>query len=157
MRLFSFILILLGLAHLVFSHSGRTDSKGGHWGRKVGTYHYHNQTIAPRSSTSRYSKTYPESFYQEQYAKKLGGRVEVTTPDGARCGILTDTHAIEADFADKWAEAVGQSLNYAMQIGKKAGIVLLPKDRGDEKHLERLREMVRHCSMDIEIFPHRAF
>ena len=81
----------------------------------------------------------------------------MTTPDGARCGILTDTHAIEADFADKWAEAVGQSLNYAMQIGKKAGIVLLPKDRGDEKHLERLREMVRHCSMDIEIFPHRAF
>ena len=44
-----------------------------------------------------------------------------------------------------------------MQIGKKAGIVLLSKDRGDEKHLERLREMVSHCSMDIEIFPHRAF
>ena len=81
----------------------------------------------------------------------------MTSPDGARCGILTDTHAIEADFADKWAEAVGQSLNYAKQIGKKAGIVLLPKDRWNEKHLERLREMVRHCSMDIEIFPQRAF
>ena len=81
----------------------------------------------------------------------------MTTPDGARCGILIDTHAIEADFADEWAEAVGQSLNYAMQIGKKAGIVLLPKDRGDEKHSERLREMVSHCSMDIGIFPHRAF
>ena len=84
-------------------------------------------------------------MHQAQYAKKLGGGAEVTTPDGARCGILIDTHAIEADFADEWAEAVGQSLNYAMQIGKKAG------------HSERLREMVSHCSMDIGIFPHRAF
>tara|TARA_B000000557_G_C20764977_1_gene439050 strand:- start:244 stop:717 length:474 start_codon:yes stop_codon:yes gene_type:complete len=157
MRLVSFILILLSLAHVVFSHSGRTDSSGGHWDRKAGTYHYHNQAIAPRSSTSRYSKTYPESFYQEQYAKKLGGRTEATMPDGTRCDILTDTHAIEVDFADKWAEAIGQSLNYAMQTGKKAGIVLVLRDRGDEKHLDRLRKMARHYSMDIETFPHRAF
>ena len=51
-------------------------------------------------------------------------------PDGTRCDILIDTHAIEVDFADKWAEAVGQSLNYAIQTGKKAGIVLVLKDRG---------------------------
>ena len=81
----------------------------------------------------------------------------MTMPDGTRCDILTDTHAIEVDFADKWAEAIGQSLNYAMQTGKKAGIVLVLKDRGDEKHLERLWEMKRHYSMDIEIFPHRVF
>ena len=53
-------------------------------------------------------------------------------PDGTRCDILTDTHAIEVDFADKWAKAIGQSLNYAMQTGKKTGIVLVLKDRGDE-------------------------
>lgn len=157
MRLFSLILLLFGLTQVVFSHSGRTDSSGGHWDLTAGTYHYHNQTTVPRSSTSRYSKTYSESFYQEQYAKKLGGRIEVAMPDGTRCDILTDTHAIEVDFADKWAEAVGQSLNYAMQTGKKAGIVLVLKDRGDEKHLERLREMARHYSMDAQIFPHRAF
>jgi len=157
MKLLSLILFLFGLSQVVFSHSGRTDSKGGHWDRKAGTYHYHNQTTVPRSSTSRYSITYPESFYQEQYAKKLGGRTEVTMPDGTRCDILTDTHAIEVDFADKWAEAIGQSLNYAMQTGKKAGIVLVLKDKGDEKHLERLREMAVHHSMDVEIFPHRAF
>ena len=65
----------------------------------------------------------------------------MTMPDGTRCDILTDTHAIEVDFADKWAEAIGQSLNYAMQTGKKAGILLVIKDRGDEKHLERLTKM----------------
>ena len=78
-------------------------------------------------------------------------------PDGTRCDILTDTYAIEVDFADKWSEAIRQSLNYATQTGKKAGIVLVRKDRGVEKHLERLREMARHYSMDIDIFPHRAF
>ena len=40
-------------------------------------------------------------------------------PDGTRCDILTDTHAIEVDFANKWAQAIGQSLNHAMQTGKK--------------------------------------
>ncbi|QXD31061.1 hypothetical protein [Candidatus Pelagisphaera phototrophica] len=27
-------------------HSGRTYSKGGHWDRKAGTHHYHNQGTA---------------------------------------------------------------------------------------------------------------
>jgi hypothetical protein len=157
MKLFSFTLVALGLAQGGFPHSVCADSKGGKWDRKARSHHYHNQGTAPRPSVPSSPKACTESFYQEQYAEKLGGRAEVTTPGGARCGILTDTHAIEADFADKWAEAVGQSLNYVTQKGKNAGIVLLLKDRGDEKHLERLREMVRHCSMDIEIFSHRAF
>ena len=78
-------------------------------------------------------------------------------PHGTRCDILTDTHAIEVDFADKWAEASGENLNYAMQTGKKAGIVLVLKDNGDENNLNRLRKMARHYSMYIEIFPHRVF
>ena len=97
---------------------------------RLGTYHYHNQEIAPRPSVPSSPKTYTESSYQDEYAKKLGGKTEVTIPDGTRCDILADTHAIEVDFADKWAEAVGQSLNYAMQTGKKASIVLVLKDRG---------------------------
>ena len=39
--------------------------------------------------------------------------MEVVMKDGTRCDILTSTHAIEVDFAKKWAEAIGQSLNYA--------------------------------------------
>lgn len=38
----------------VFSHSGRTDSSGGHYNRQTGTYHYHG---TPKSSTSTYSST----------------------------------------------------------------------------------------------------
>lgn len=50
------------------------------------------------------------------------------------------------------AKAIRQSLNYAMPRGKKAGIVLVLNDMGDEKHLERLREMAGRYSIDVEIF-----
>ena len=45
----------------VFSHSGRTDSSGGHYNRKTGTYHYHG---TPKSSTSTYSRPTPSSGTQ---------------------------------------------------------------------------------------------
>ena len=113
------IVALTGLLHVWFYHVNK---------------HLHHLKYINCHQKKLSPKAYSESFYQEQYAKKLGGRKEVTMPDGTRCDILTDTHAIEVDSADKWAEAIGQSLNYAMQTGKKAGIVLVLKDRGDEKH-----------------------
>jgi hypothetical protein len=42
MKLFSIILTLIATATLSLSaHPGRTDSNGGHWCTKTGTYHYH--------------------------------------------------------------------------------------------------------------------
>ena len=43
-----------------------------------------------------------------------------------------------------------------MHTGKKAGIVLVLKDRGNEEHLERLKKMARYYSMDIKNLPHKA-
>ena len=77
-----------------------------------------------------------ERYYQEKFAREIGGQIEVVMKDGTRCDILTSTHAIEVDFARKWAEAIGQSLNYAMQTGKRpavALIVLSPSDNKEEK------------------------
>ena len=45
-----------------------------------------------------------ERYYQEKFAREIGGQVEVVMKDGTRCDILTDTYAIEVDFARKWAE-----------------------------------------------------
>ena len=45
-----------------------------------------------------------ERYYQEKFAREIGGQVEVVMKDGTRCDILTATHAIEVDFAKKWAE-----------------------------------------------------
>ncbi|MDA9260971.1 hypothetical protein N9P58_03795, partial [Puniceicoccaceae bacterium] len=54
----------------------------------------------------------PEKHYQDIFAAQVGGRTEVTAGDGTRCDMLTDSYAIEVDFARKWGEAIGQSLNY---------------------------------------------
>jgi hypothetical protein len=48
-----------------------------------------------------------------------GYRMEQTLPNGTRADCVSETHAIEVDFAHKWAEAVGQSLNYAAETGKR--------------------------------------
>ena len=36
------ILLTLSLALPVFAHSGKTDSKGGHYDHSTGEYHYHH-------------------------------------------------------------------------------------------------------------------
>nr|DAO31670.1 MAG TPA: hypothetical protein [Caudoviricetes sp.] len=36
--IFTFV---LSLAATAFAHPGRTDSNGGHWDRRTGTYHRH--------------------------------------------------------------------------------------------------------------------
>jgi hypothetical protein len=49
----------------------------------------------------------------------------VALPDGTRCDCVTDTNAIEFDFGNNLAEAVGQSSYYSIQAKKRAGIVLI--------------------------------
>lgn len=78
---------------------------------------------------------YKEKEYQEVWCKKAGGITEYVLDDGARVDCLTDEYAIEFDFAPKWAEAVGQSLYYALKTGKKPGIVLILEKKADRRFL----------------------
>ena len=71
--------------------------------------------------------------------------------DGTRCDIVTKTHAIEVDFADKWGEAIGQSLNYAFQSNKRAGILLIIENPSDEKHLLRVNSIIEHYQLPIDV------
>lgn len=50
-------LLLLLFTVTVSSHPGRTDSNGGHWDRKEGTYHYHSGEYAGRNSSGSSSET----------------------------------------------------------------------------------------------------
>ena len=56
--LLAMLLILNGMD--LYAHSGRTDSKGGHWDRKAGTYHYHGGSTSSTSSTSS-SRAYTDT------------------------------------------------------------------------------------------------
>jgi hypothetical protein len=98
-----------------------------------------------------------ESYYQKIAAEKYSGETEVVMPDGTRCDIVTETHAIEVDFADKWGEAIGQSLNYAFQSNKRAGILLILEKKSDEKHLIRVNSIVQHFELPIDVLAIRAW
>ena len=93
-----------------------------------------------------------ESFYQAIAAEVLGGETEVTMPDRTRCDIVTATHAIEVDFKRKWAESLGQSLNYAFQADKRAGIVLIVENSTDTKELLRLNSIIQHNKLDVTLW-----
>lgn len=94
----------------------------------------------------------PEKFYQDKWCNEYGGITEYRLQDGAKVDCLTDTHAVEFDFALKWAEAIGQALFYSAVTGKRAGIVLILEDDEDVRHLIRLRTTILYNSLPIDVF-----
>lgn len=80
-----------------------------------------------------------EKVYQEAWCDKNGGVMEVVLDDKSRVDCLTDEYAIEFDFGNKWAEAVGQALYYAIKTEHKPGIVLILENENDMRFLTRLQ------------------
>ena len=98
-----------------------------------------------------------ESYYQDIAAAKYKGEKEVIMPDGTRCDIVTATHAIELDFADKWAESIGQALYYGFQTNKRAGILLILEDPKDKRHLLKVQSVIEHYELPIDVLPLKAW
>ena len=93
-----------------------------------------------------------EAWYQDVWCRGMKGKVEVRMEDGRRIDCLTSTHAIEVEFARKWPEAVGQSLDYSMLTGKEAGIVLVLKTPGDHAYWQRLKTVINHYNLPIRLW-----
>jgi hypothetical protein len=53
-KLLLILLLSLGLIGLSYAHSGRTDSKGGHWNHSTDTYHYHSKSNGSNSGDQDY-------------------------------------------------------------------------------------------------------
>jgi hypothetical protein len=90
----------------------------------------------------------------------LQGELEYRLDDKTRVDILTDTMAIEVDYAKKWYEAVGQSSHYALKTGRQPGIVLILTSPKDEKYLEAAKSAIPKIRVDgksIALFPFRHF
>jgi len=95
---------------------------------------------------------HPERWYQEQWCNARGGQMEIILEDGTRVDCLLPGHAVEFDFADKWAESVGQALNYARLTGRRPGVVLIiagPEDKGKSA---RVRNIFRHYGVAGDVW-----
>ena len=64
-----------------------------------------------------------ESSYQHEWCSIHKGMEEFENRDKTRVDCLTDTHAVEFDFAEKWAESIGQALHYQRMTKKRAKVV----------------------------------
>ena len=64
-----------------------------------------------------------ERKWQSRYC--AGMELERHLSSGGYVDCLSSEYAIEVEWAEHWAEAVGQSLYYASATGRKPGIILL--------------------------------
>ena len=104
------------------------------------------------SAIPLHAAIHPEKWYQQGVAKALQGKMEAPVENG-RVDVLTGTHAIEVEFAAKWKNALGQSLWYALQTGKVAGIVLVIEDeKRDRGHLIRLGAVIEANKLPIRVW-----
>lgn len=100
---------------------------------------------------SNAANLHPEMYYQEQWCDTRGD-MEVVLPDRTRVDCLTSKYAVEFDFGKKWTEAIGQSLYYSLQTGKRAGIVLIMESEKDMKYWIRLNSTIQHFGMPIDVW-----
>lgn len=92
-----------------------------------------------------------ESSYQHAWCEKHCGVEEYENDDFTRVDCLTKTHAVEFDFANKWAESVGQAEHYAHKTGKKGKVVLILENPRKEKvYYKRVKELGKIHNFDVE-------
>lgn len=65
--------------------------------------------------------------------------------------FITDTHAVEFDFANKWAESIGQALHYQLMTGKKAMVILIIEEPKKEMvYYSRVKKLGKIHNFDVE-------
>ena len=92
-----------------------------------------------------------ESSYQHAWCSMHHGIEEYENRDKTRVDCLTATHAVEFDFANKWAESIGQALHYQRMTGKRAKVVLiLEKPKKQMVYYWRVFELGKLHDFDVE-------
>lgn len=104
------------------------------------------------ASTAWAGHLHTERHYQAIWCAERGGQTEVVMYDGTRCDCLTDTLAVEHDFAGKLYEGLGQALHYGMLTGKQAALLLIVESPGDWKYVERARVLIEWYNLPIIMF-----
>lgn len=105
----------------------------------------HENYNKPKQSAS--SST-TERDFQTLIQAQIGGVAEYVLDDGTRVDLLLPTKAIEIDWQEKWAEAVGQAIYYGGKTGRAPSVILLGKDSKVSVYQSR----VRFCGVACDVF-----
>ena len=99
------------------------------------------------------ARIYSESVYQKSWCNKRGGVTEYRLNDNTRVDCLLPDMAVEFDFANKWAECIGQAIYYGKMTNRQAACVLI-MERGEKdlKYLKRLRRAAYRKGVNLRTF-----
>jgi len=96
-----------------------------------------------------------EADYQNAWCNQYAGKTEHLLRDKARVDCVVQFpegwYAVEFDFADKWAEAIGQALYYGQMKNMAPGVVLIVEDiNRDAKYIDRFSFATR--GLDVRLW-----
>lgn len=100
---------------------------------------------------------YKEEQYQKAWCDRHNGIMEYENKDLTRVDCLTDTHAVEFDFANKWHEGIGQALHYSIMTNKKAKLVLiLDNPKSQMTYYRRIKKIGKKFNFDTEYITNKT-
>lgn len=92
-----------------------------------------------------------EKSYQQTWCDAHGGVTEYENSDFTRVDCLTKKYAVEFDFANKWAESIGQAEHYGLMTGKKPMVVLiLDCPEKQMVYYNRVKKLGKKYHFDVE-------
>lgn len=92
-----------------------------------------------------------EVFYVKSWCVEHNGHQEFRISDMVRIDCLTETEAVEFDWAHKWYEAIGQALYYGMLTWKQPMVVLIVKSEMDMKYIERAAHTIAYYELPVKV------
>ena len=149
----SIYIIFFSSISYLYAHGGGLNSEGCHNENKTGGYHCHRDTSLINEIISMQKKTNTsETSINNRWCESKGGITEFRTKDGTFVDCLTDLYAVEAEFENKWKEAIGQSLHYAESTNREAAILLIKKQDSNKDYHAELKRVVNKYNLPITVF-----
>ncbi len=91
-------------------------------------------------------------YYQKLWCKKYQGRKSERLNDGTRCDCQTSEYVFKIDYSFNWKKSIGQALHYALQSGKRAGIVLVLEKERERVYLRQLEMLVDYFQLPLDVW-----
>lgn len=94
-------------------------------------------------------KPFPERVYTEMIRDKFFGVMNFHTSTGKIVDVLCKEYAIEVDFTQKWAEAIGQSLQYAYETNRAPCIIFIYDSVKDFRLFNSIRPLLKRLCITV--------
>lgn len=102
--------------------------------------------------TPWFAQAQTEAEHRDRLCEGWATEVYFESPR-TRADCLSPTHAIEVDWAGKWAEGIGQALHYADMTGLMPGLILICDNRSTcQRHFLTAAQTIANWGLPITVW-----